>query len=173
MYNAIPAHYMYMWDREEGGYGHIDIHNKYATYTHTLCTRMCMYSCGGVLSAEELYKIDKTAMAEVLAEEGSMEGGQEGRAKGRRGEEEEGLEGDSGSEQKGIPVEGGGEEEEEEEKAVALELEEILRSCDEIQQKAGGKEWTAKGGRGRSVLVHGLTSFVPACQIIEAIHFHM
>ena len=100
-----------------------------------------MYSCGGVLSAEELYKIDKTAMAEVLAEEGSMEGG----AKGRRGEEEEGLEGDSDSEQKGIPVEGGGEEEEEEEKAVALELEEILRSCDEIQQKAGGKEWTAEG----------------------------
>ena len=140
---------------------------------------MCMYSCGGVLSAEELYKIDKTAMAEVLAEEGSMEGGQEGRAKGRRGEEEEGSEGGSDSELKGVPEKGEEEEEEEEEKAAALELEAILRSCDEIQQKAGGKEWTAEGDeveeeeRGQYWYMHYF--FVPAraCQITKAVNSHM
>ena len=31
-------------------------------------------SCGSVLSAEELYKVDKTAMAEVLAAEERKEG---------------------------------------------------------------------------------------------------
>ena len=98
----------------------------FSIHLHTL------YSCGSILSAEELYKIDKTAMAEVLAkserdEEELMKVGEE---------KEKEVEEAGGDE---LAVETGGKSGEEgKERAAAIELEEILRSCDEIQQKIGG-----------------------------------
>ena len=82
------------------------------------------YSCGSVLSAEERYKIDKTAMADVMAEEEEAVDKVQNREEREHGSEEGG---------EGELAKGGVEEEE---KAAAVELEAILKSCNEIQQKA-------------------------------------
>lgn len=93
-----------------------------------------MYSCGSVLSAEERYKIDKTAMAEAVAEEEEEAMDEEQNGGGGKSKNE-GGEGEPAKER---------EEEEEEEKSAAIELEAILRSCDEIQQKTGGQKKAAE-----------------------------
>lgn len=85
------------------------------------------YSCGSVLSAEERYKIDKTAMAEVMAEEE-----EEAIDEVQNREEKREDHACNGSDKGGdVEVTRDGEEAEEE----SVELEAILRSCDEIQQK--------------------------------------
>ena len=81
------------------------------------------------MSAEELYKIDKTAMAEVLAKETENE---------RDGDEEKEKEMEEAGGDEVAEETGGMMGEEGKEKTAAIELEEILRSCDEIQQKIGG-----------------------------------
>jgi len=93
--------------------------------------------CGCTITAEELYKIDKTAMAEVLAEE-------------RKREEKPSVcivppEEEKGEEKAG--EEDGGEEEGEDEAELSLELEEILKTCDAIQETTShvGGEATVGG----------------------------
>ena len=95
-------------------------------------TLLLYTSCGCTLTAEELYKVDKTAMADVLSEEQPRE-------------EKEGAESPTGVEGEGEGGGGGGGEEEgEREEVVLLELEEILKTCDQIQQKVG-KEGVGEG----------------------------
>lgn len=85
-------------------------------------------SCGCTITAEELYKIDKTAMADVLAAERTREETQSkpsARAISPEGKGEE-------EEKEGTKE--GEEETEERDEELSLELEEILKTCDAIQQ---------------------------------------
>ena len=87
------------------------------------------FSCGGTLSAEETYKIDKTILAEILASEKELSSRKEPNKKDNElssrdaslGEEEE-----KKKEEKGVTEREGG----------VVELEEILRACNDIQQTA-------------------------------------
>lgn len=104
---------------------------------HTCSYGWC--SCGGVLSAEELYKIDNTAMAEVMAEE-EEEVEEEAMEEGLGGRErKDGLDKDSELAR------------EKEENTAAVELETILRSCDEIQQKISDQEKVTEAEGGEEV----------------------
>ena len=82
-------------------------------------------SCGCTITAEELYKIDKTAMADVLAAERTREDTQSKPSarttspEGKRKEEDK-------EETKEVEEEG--------DEELSLELEEILKTCDAIQQ---------------------------------------
>ena len=98
------------------------------------------FSCGGTLSAEETYKIDKTILAEILASEKELSSRKEPNKKDNElsirdaslGEEEE-----KKKEEKGVTErEGGRREEDSETEGGVVELEEILRACNDIQQTA-------------------------------------
>lgn len=86
-------------------------------------------SCGCTLSAEDLYKIDKTAMAEILAMDSDT--GVDLKPPVATGEDINELVRQVAN----VDNELEGEEEEEEE--LTLELEEILKTCDVIQTKVG------------------------------------
>ena len=76
-----------------------------------------MYSCGCSLSADELYKVDKTVLAEVISAE-RQKLHKDKKDKKEDKTREEGKE----SEEKDIQDE------------ELVELEQILRACDDIQQ---------------------------------------
>ena len=83
-------------------------------------------SCGCTLSAEDLYKIDKTAMAEILAMDGDA--GVDIKPPMATSQDIDELV------REVVKVDDDLEGEEEE---LSLELEEILKTCDIIQTKVG------------------------------------
>ena len=90
-------------------------------------------SCGSSLSADELYKVDKTALSEILNTEKrnqtsqSQEGGRETQPKLKEqdADDDQGCKENSSLLSEEGEEEGGGKEE--------IGLEEILRACDDVQ----------------------------------------
>lgn len=94
---------------------------------------MWFHSCGSSLSADELYKVDKTALSEILNSEKRREASQPqetgGEVQSELKEQDSGEE-QSAKEKSSLPEEEG---EEEDSGKEEIGLEGILRACDGIQ----------------------------------------
>ena len=134
-------------------------------------------SCGCAITAEELYKVDNTAMAEVLAEESTRRGEQ---AKTSVPPEEEMEEEEAGMEE-------GGEVDGEGDGKPSVELEEILKTYDSVQdatsllgaeaaiegeeERETGKGCTSRGSSGINnclvctclAVLHTVSNECPVC----------